>query len=94
MGTGESVPDTVEYEIKGKGDRRFWVILNARKEPLVKATTAYRYTFGPMKRFGNLRVPAWGVYGNGFTLFEMISLEGDTHPPDPSMFQPPPEFRK
>jgi hypothetical protein len=65
------------YEIRfGKGDipgsRRLeffgpdgilhgWIILNARKEPLVWATTQYRYTFGPLKRFGNLRVPDWAV---------------------------------
>ena len=74
------------------GVLRGWVILNARKEPLVKATTQYRYTFGPMKQFGNLRVPAWGVYGNGGTLYEMISLEGSNQPPDASLFQPPDEF--
>jgi hypothetical protein len=98
------------YEIRfGKGDipgsRRLefygpdgimhgWIILNARKEPLVWATSQYRYTFGPMKRFGNLRVPDWAVYENGITLYEMISLKGSNQPPDPSLFQPPSEFRK
>ncbi len=98
------------YEIRfGKGDipgsRRLefygpdgimhgWIILNARKEPLVWATTQYRYTFGPMKRFGNLRVPNWAVYENGTTFYEMISLKGSDLPPDPALFQPPAEFRK
>jgi hypothetical protein len=98
------------YEIRfGKGDirgsRRLelygpdgimhgWIILNARKEPLVWATTQYRYTFGPMKRFGNLRVPNWAVYENGGTMYEMISLEGSNQPPDPSLFQPHPEYRE
>lgn len=98
------------YEIRfGKGDiphsRRLefygpdkkmhgWLILNARKEPLIWATTQYRYTFGPLKRFGNLRVPNWAVYNNGGTMYEMISLKGDNQPPDPSLFQPPPEFKK
>lgn len=70
-----------------------WIILNARKEPLVWATTQYRYTFGPMNRFGNLRVPDWAVYENGRTRYEMISLTGSNLPPEPSLFQPPPEFR-
>ncbi len=70
-----------------------WIILNARKEPLVWATTQYRYTFGPMKRFGNLRVPNWAVYGNGYTMYEMVSLSGSDEPPEPSLFAPPPAYR-
>lgn len=70
-----------------------WIILNARKEPIVKATREYRYTLGPLKRFGNLRVPAWGVYDNGTTRYEMLSLKGDSQPPDSSLFLPPAEFR-
>jgi PAS domain S-box-containing protein/putative nucleotidyltransferase with HDIG domain len=27
---GETVPETVEYKIRGKGDKEFWVILNAK----------------------------------------------------------------
>lgn len=69
-----------------------WVVLNARKEPLVWATTQYRYTFGPMQQFGNLRFPRWAVTGNGAVTYEMISLTGDDQPPDPSLFVPPPEF--
>jgi hypothetical protein len=93
FGEGD-IPQTRRLEFYGPdGVMRGWVILNARKEPLVKATRVYRYTFGPMKRFGNLRVPAWGVYDNGFTSYEMISLEGSDQPPDPALFQPPPEFR-
>ncbi len=97
------------YEVRfGKGDipgsRRLeffgpdgilhgWIILNARKEPLVWATTQYRYTFGPMKRFGNLRVPEWAVYDNGTTQYQMVSLRGSNEPPDLSLFQPQPEYR-
>ncbi len=68
-----------------------WINLNARREPLVWAKTQYRYTFGPMKRFGNLRVPNWAVYENGTTMYEMISLVGSNQPPDPSLFEPPME---
>lgn len=66
-----------------------WIILNARKEPIVKATPEYRYTLGPLQRFGNLLVPSWGVYDNGATRYEMISLNAGREPPDSSAFQPP-----
>ena len=91
FGKGD-IPQTRRLEFYGPdGVLGGWIILNARKEPLIKATTQYRYTFGPMKRFGNLRVPAWGVYENGTTRYEMISLEGDNQPPDLSLFLPPPQ---
>ena len=32
-------------------------------------------------------------YENGITCYEMISLQGSNQSPDPSLFQPPPEFR-
>jgi hypothetical protein len=69
-----------------------WIILNATKEPIVKATPEYRYTLGPLKRFGNLRVPAWGVHDTGATRYEMISLTGDNQSPDRSLFLPLPAF--
>lgn len=98
------------YEIRfGKGDiprsRRLefygpngklggWIIVNARREPIVWATTQYRYILGPMKRFGNLRVPNWGVYENGSFFFEMVSLKGSNQAPDSSLFIPPAKIRK
>ena len=94
FGEGD-IPRSRRLEFYGPdGKMHGWIILNARKEPLVWATTQYRYTFGPMKRFGNLRVPNWAVYENGAFLYEMISLKGSNNPPDPSLFQPPPEYRK
>lgn len=97
--------DDAFYEIRfGQGDipgsRRLefygpdgvlggWIILNARKEPIVKATPEYRYTLGPLKRFGNLRLPAWGVYDNGYTRYEMLSATADRKPPAPEVFLPP-----
>ncbi len=93
FGEGD-IPGTRRLEFYGPDDvLGGWIILNARKEPIVKATPAYRYTLGPLKRFGNLRVPAWGVYDNGYTRYEMISLSGDNESPDSSVFLPPPEFR-
>jgi len=71
-----------------------WIILNAKMEPVVKATPAYRYTLGPLKRFGNLMVPNWGVYDTGYTRYEMISLTGNNQPPDSTLFLPPSEFKK
>lgn len=86
------IPGTRRLEFRGPdGVLGGWVILNARKEPIVKATPVYRYTLGPLKQFGNLRVPAWGVYDNGTTRYEMLSLSGNNQPPDPSLFLPPPD---
>jgi hypothetical protein len=91
FGEGD-IPRTRRLEFYGPdGVMHGWIILNARKEPLVWATTQYRYAFGPMKRFGNLRVPDWAVYENGTTMYEMISLVGSNQPPDPSLFEPPAE---
>jgi hypothetical protein len=93
FGEGD-IPRSRRLEFYGPdGIMHGWIILNARKEPLVWATTQYRYTFGPMKRFGNLRVPNWSVYENGITMYEMISLTGSNQAPDPSLFMPPAEFR-
>lgn len=93
FGDGD-IPGTHRLEFLGpKGVLGGWIILNARKEPIVKATTDYRYTFGPLKRFGNLKVPAWGVYDNGTTRYEMLSLTGDNKPPDSSLFLPPQESK-
>jgi len=93
FGEGD-IPHTRRLEFYGPdGVMRGWIILNARREPLVWATTQYRYTFGPMKQFGNLRVPNWAVYENGTTRYEMISLNGSDQAPDSSLFMPPPEFR-
>jgi hypothetical protein len=88
----EEFPGTRQLEFSGSdGIPRGWIVLNARKEPLSWSTTQYRYTFGPMKRFGNLRVPNWAVTGNGAVTYEMISLTGDNQPPASSLFVPPPE---
>jgi len=94
FGEGD-IPGTQRIEFRGPdGALGGWVILNARKEPIVKATPEYRYTLGPLRRFGNLRIPAWGVYDNGTTMYEMVSLTADRLPPDPELFQPPAEFRE
>lgn len=94
LGDGD-IPGSKRLEFYGTdGIMHGWIILNARKEPLVWATTQYRYTFGPMKRYGNLRVPKWAVYGNGTTGYEMISLTGSNKAPNLSLFQPPVNIKK
>jgi len=94
FGKGD-IPRTHQLEFYGPdGILRGWIILNVKKEPIVKATAEYRYTLGPLKRFGNLRIPAWGVYDNGITRYEMISITGSNQPSDPSLFVPPGQFIK
>lgn len=93
FGEGD-ISGTRRLEFYGSSDALGgWVILNARKEPIVKPTLQCRHTLGPLKRFGNLRVPACGVYDNGTTRYEMLSLSGDSQPPDSCLFLLPPEFQ-
>jgi hypothetical protein len=94
FGEGD-IPRSKRLEFYGPdGEMHGWIILNARKEPIVWATTQYRYTFGPMKQFGNLRVPDWAVYENGITRYQMISLVGSNVAPDEELFMPPQEYRE
>ncbi len=93
FGAGD-IPKTRRLEFYGQdGVMHGWIILNVKREPIVWATTQYRYIFGPMKQFGKLRVPNWAVYENGTTRYEMISLKSSNEIPDPTLFQPPSEFR-
>jgi len=75
------------------GDVHAWIVLNARKEPILWATTQYIYTFGPMRCFGDLCVPNWATTNNGLVRYEMVSLKGSDHRPDDSIFAVPVEFR-
>lgn len=90
----EEFPGSNRLEFSGPdGEYGGYLVLNFKKEPIVWATTSYKYNFGPMARFGNLRVPNWGYTGNGAVSFEMISLLGDNKPPDLKLFIPPTEFK-
>jgi hypothetical protein len=94
FGEGD-IPGSRRLEFFGlDGEMHGWIILNARKEPIVWATTQYRYTFGPMKQFGNLRVPDWAVYQNGITRYQMISLVGSNQEPEEKLFVPPGKYRE
>lgn len=77
--------------VDSDGVARGWILLNARKEPVIWATTQYVYVFGPLERFGNLLVPNWATTNNGLVRYEMVSLIGRNVPPDLSLFAPPPE---
>ncbi|NIM51041.1 MAG: hypothetical protein GTN62_10715 [Gemmatimonadales bacterium] len=94
FGAMREMPGTTALEFRGPDDEiHGWILLNTRKEPVVWATTQYSYSFGPLQRFGNLRVPRWAVTGRGRVRYEMVSLTGSRERPDLSLFAPPPEFR-
>jgi hypothetical protein len=95
FGPMRDTPGTQALEFRGPDDEiHGWILLNTRKEPVIWATTQYSYSFGPLERFGNLRVPNWAVTGGGRVRYEMVSLTGSNQPPDPALFAPPPEFRE
>ncbi len=92
FGAIEGVPGAQALEFVGSdGEAHGWVLLNARKEPTIWATTQYVYAFGPLKRFGNLLVPNWAITSNGLVRYEMVSLTGSNTRPDLTLFAPPPE---
>jgi hypothetical protein len=86
----EGIPAYPALEFVGPdGEPRGWIVINARKEPIIWATTQYVYVFGPLRRFGNLRVPDWATTSNGLVRYEMISLTGSNERPALSLFAPP-----
>lgn len=88
--TDGDIPGSQQLQFSGPdGEVGGYVILNARHEPLVWATNQYRYTFGPMKQFGSVRLPNWAVYENGATLYEMVSFTASNQVPDITLFAPP-----
>ena len=92
FGPMKDLPGTTALEIRGPDDQvHGWILLNTRKEPVVWATTQYSYEFGPLRRFGNLRVPDWAVTSGGRVRYEMVSLTGSNTRPALSLFAPPPE---
>lgn len=92
FGTLESVPALPALEFAdADGVARGWIIVNARKEPVVWATTQYVYVFGPLARFGNLWVPDWATTSEGLVRYAMVSLSGSRDSPDSVLFEPPAE---
>lgn len=92
-GALESVPGLPALEFVGPdGAPHGWIIVNARKEPVVWATTQYVYVFGPLSRFGNLSVPDWATTSNGLVRYEMVSLTGSNERPALELFAPPAEY--
>ena len=92
-GTVAGIPGLPALEFIGPdGVAHGWLLLNARKEPVIWATTQYVYAFGPLKRFGNLLVPNWATTNSGLVRYEMVSLTGSNERPDLSLFAPPAEM--
>jgi hypothetical protein len=90
FGVIEGVPELKALEFIGPDDEAHgWILLNARKEPVIWATTQYQYVFGPLRRFGNLLVPDWATTSNGLVRYEMVSLVGSNTRPDLTLFAPP-----
>ena len=95
FGTREGIPGSRALEFVGEdGEAHGWILLNARKEPIIWATTQYIYVFGPLRRFGNLLVPDWATTSNGLVRYEMVSLTGSKDRPDLALFAPPDEYRQ
>lgn len=91
-GAIEGIPGPPALEFVGPDDvAHGWLLLNARKEPIIWATTQYVYVFGPLARFGNLLVPNWATTSNGLVRYQMISLTGSNERPNLSRFAPPAE---
>ena len=91
-GTRDGLPAFPTLEFAGSdGVGRGWVMLNARKEPIIWATTQYIYVFGPLARFGNLWVPNWATTNNGLVRYEMVSLTGSPQRPKLELFAVPEE---
>ena len=89
-GTREGLPGFPALEFAGPdGEPRGWIIVNARKEPVIWATTQYIYVFGPLARFGNLKVPNWATTSDGLVRYEMVSLTGSPQRPELTLFAPP-----
>jgi hypothetical protein len=90
LGPMKDMPDERALVFRGPDNEiHGWILLNLRNEPVVWATTQYAYTFGPLKRFGNLRVPDWATTSGGLVRYQMVSLVGSNHRPDTALFAPP-----
>jgi len=89
-GTRDGLPEFPTLEFAGPdGEPHGWIVINARKEPIMWATTQYIYVFGPLARFGNLRVPNWATTSMGLVRYEMVSLTGSPKRPELDLFAPP-----
>ena len=90
FGTVEGLPPVPALVFTyGEDEPGGWIVLNARKEPMIWATTQYQYVFGPLARFGNVWVPNWATTSDGLVRYEMVSLKASNQPPDDSLFARP-----
>ncbi|NAS12156.1 hypothetical protein [Poritiphilus flavus] len=63
------------------------ITINYLGEPIVWETLQYKYTFGPMESYGNLRHPKWALYNNGSFRYEMVFLVGSSTGVDVNTFK-------
>jgi hypothetical protein len=80
---------------ESSGDPLCWFRLSPSSEPVLWGAAVEDYEiefiFGPMKQFGNIRVPSWGGDTDGSWRFNMLEARGSVDPP-PVSYDPPPEF--
>jgi hypothetical protein len=81
-------PPALEF-VDDEGVARGGIILYARKEPIIWATTQYVYVFGPLRRFGDFLVPDWPNTTYALALTERVPPTGTEAPPDLPLFQAP-----
>jgi len=88
------IPNTKALEFRGEDDQiHGWVLLNIRHEPIIWSTLQYTYVMGPLKQFGNLKVPDWATTSRGLVRYQMVSLIGNNIAPEQALFEIPIEFR-
>jgi hypothetical protein len=76
------------------GEILCWFKLSPSNEPILWGAAVGDYPiefiFGPLRRYGNIRVPAWGGFTDGSWRFDMLQARGSVKPP-PVSYAPPQE---
>lgn len=79
------------YE-RGSGELLCWFRLNLANEPVLWGAgvgeESLEFLFGPLKQYGNIRVPSWGGFTDGSWRFDMLDARASALPP-PVSYDPP-----
>lgn len=95
LGRMEEMSNVRALEFRGPDNEvHGWIVLNAKKEPVIWATAQNTYSFGPLKRFGNLQIPDRAMTSGGLVRYLMVSLKGSNRQPDISLFARLDEYRE
>jgi len=70
------------------GEILCWIVVDVAGEPVLWGRSDVEWVFGPLVRFGNIRVPGWGAYTNGEWRYEVIDARASSAPLEVS-FDPP-----